>query len=200
MIQQKFDALFELDLADVQKTRVEGKFQMMSGNFYVALEENLLRAYISLERIDIKRTWKPHQQERVKLLMSEQLVKILKLLYVAVSLCPEYVSDRVAASMSTSSSPASQDQDLQGKKPMPPRLDQELLLKDLAQDLFNEDIFNVDNNACNPNVQIKNNQGKKMSFETYRAKVLDMLVVAFKYDNAKAKAGLCDPKLTPTAQ
>ena len=39
-----------------------------------------------------------------------------------------------------------------------------------------------------------------MSFETYRAKVLDMLVVAFKYDNAKARAGLCDPKLTPSAQ
>lgn len=39
-----------------------------------------------------------------------------------------------------------------------------------------------------------------MSFETYRAKVLDLLVVAIKYDNAKAKAGLCDPKLTPTAE
>ena len=39
-----------------------------------------------------------------------------------------------------------------------------------------------------------------MSFETYRARVLDLLVVAIKYDNAKAKAGLCDPKLTPTAE
>lgn len=149
--------MFELDFSEIQKTRVEGKFQMMSGNFYVALDEYLLRAYISLERLDVTRMCKPQAQEKVKLLMSEQLVKILKLLYVAVSLCPEYVSDQVAASLSTSSSPASQDQNLQGKTPKPPRLDQELLLQHLAQDLYNEDIFNLDSNACNPNVQIKNN-------------------------------------------
>ena len=132
VIQQKFDALFELDFSEIQKTRVEGKFQMMSGNFYVALDEYLLRAYISLERLDITRMCKPQAQEKVKLLISEQLVKILKLLYVAVSLCPEYVSDQVAASLSTSSSPASQDQNLPGKAPKPPRLDQELLLQHLA--------------------------------------------------------------------
>lgn len=182
-----------MDFSDIQKTRVDGKYQMMSGNFQVALEEYLLRAYISLERIDIKRMCKPQQLEKGKLLMSEQLVKILKLLYVAVSLCPEYISNQ-AASLSTGSSPASQDQDLQGKEPKPSRLDQELLLKHLAMDLYNEDIFNVDNNACKPNVQIKNNHAKKMSFETYRAKVLDMLVFSFKYDNTKARSGLCDPK------
>lgn len=200
IIQQRFDALFELDFNEIQKTRVEGKFQMMSGNFYVALDENLLRAYISLERIDIKRMYKPHQHEKVKLLVSEQLVKILKQLYVSISLCPEYLSDQVAASLSASSSPASQDQNLHGKKPQPPRLDQELLLKHLAQDLYNEDIFNVDNNACSPNYQIKHRQGKKMSFDAYRAGVLDLLVLAYKYDNSKAKAGLCDPKLTPAAE
>ena len=80
-----------MDFSEIQKTRVDGKFQMLNGNFYVALDENLLRAYISLERLDVKRMCKPHQQEKVKLLMSEQLVKILKLLYVAISLCAEYV-------------------------------------------------------------------------------------------------------------
>lgn len=59
VIQQKFDALFELDFSEIQKTRVDGKFQMMSGNFYVALDEYLLRAYISLERLDITRMCKP---------------------------------------------------------------------------------------------------------------------------------------------
>lgn len=73
-------------------------------------------------------------------------------------------------------------------------------MKHLAQDLYNEDIFNVDNNACSPNYQIKHRQGKKMSFEAYRARVLDLLVLAYKYDNSKAKAGLCDPKLTPAAE
>lgn len=75
---------------------------------------------------------KPHQQEKVKLLISEQLVKILKLLYVAVSLCPEHLQDQLALSLSTSSSPASQDQDLHAKSPKPPKLDHELLLLHLA--------------------------------------------------------------------
>ena len=87
---------------------------------------------------------KPHQQEKVKLLISEQLVKILKLLYVAVSLCPEYLQDQLALSLSTSSSPASQDQDHHTKSPKPPKLDHELLLLHLAQELYNEDIFSGD--------------------------------------------------------
>ena len=44
-----------MDFSEIQKTRVDGKFQMLNGNFYVALDENLLRAYISLERLDVKR-------------------------------------------------------------------------------------------------------------------------------------------------
>lgn len=49
-------------------------------------------------------------------------------------------------------------------------------------------------------MQVKSKRGTRIDFETYRAKVLEMMVLCFKYDNAKAKGGLCDPRQTPTAQ
>ena len=48
-------------------------------------------------------------------------------------------------------------------------------------------------------MQVKSKDETRMGFETYRAKVLEMMVLCFKYDNAKAKGGLCDPRQTPTA-
>lgn len=88
---------------------------------------------------------------------------------------------------------------MQGKKPKTPKLDQELLLQHLAQELYNEDIASTDSGSSLSNMQVKSKKGSRMDFETYRAKVLELMVLWFKYDNGKAKSGLCDPRQTPTA-
>lgn len=69
----------------------------------------------------------------------------------------------------------------------------------MAQELYNEDIVSVDNGTSSSDMQVKSKDETRMGFETYRAKVLEMMVLCFKYDNAKAKGGLCDPRQTPTA-
>jgi hypothetical protein len=52
-IQAKFDQLFNMWMADVNSVRIEGKQLILTkGDFTGALENHLLRAYISLERID----------------------------------------------------------------------------------------------------------------------------------------------------
>ena len=41
------------------------------GNFEVAIDVFLIRAYISLERINVQRDFKPAQQEKAKQMLSE---------------------------------------------------------------------------------------------------------------------------------
>jgi hypothetical protein len=88
-IQAKFDQLFSMGMADVNNVRIEGKQLILTkGDFTSALENFLLRAYISLERIDLNK----HEISKNK--FSEQMVKILKLIYVCISLRPEYIEDQ----------------------------------------------------------------------------------------------------------
>jgi hypothetical protein len=61
---------------------------LMKGDFALALENYLLRAYISLERIDTKK------QQVTKEKVQEQLVKILKLMYICFTLRPDYILDQ----------------------------------------------------------------------------------------------------------
>ena len=61
---------------------------LAKGDFSLALENYLLRAYIALERIDHKK------QQVTKNKFSEQLVKILKLMYSCISLSPDYIVDQ----------------------------------------------------------------------------------------------------------
>ena len=61
---------------------------LTKGDFSIALENYLLRAYIALEKIDLKK----QQVSRSK--FSEQLVKILKLMYSCISLRPDYIEDQ----------------------------------------------------------------------------------------------------------
>ena len=61
---------------------------LTKGDFSMALENYLLRAYIGLEKIDLTK----QQVSRSK--FSEQLVKILKLMYSCISLRPDYIEDQ----------------------------------------------------------------------------------------------------------
>ena len=56
-IQTKYYQLFNMNMKEVNLTRIEGKNVMfVHGDFINALENYLLRAYISIERIDFKKT------------------------------------------------------------------------------------------------------------------------------------------------
>lgn len=53
MIQTHFDNLFNMSMKDINITRIEGKQKILTkGEFTNALENYLMRAYISLERLD----------------------------------------------------------------------------------------------------------------------------------------------------
>jgi len=52
-IQKHFDKLFNMSMNEINNTRIEGKQKILSkGEFTNALENYLMRAYISLERLD----------------------------------------------------------------------------------------------------------------------------------------------------
>ena len=71
-IQKRFDDLFNMSYKDINNIRIEGKQQMMTkGDFTMALENYLLRAYISIERINIKTSIPLPQQALTKLKFSE---------------------------------------------------------------------------------------------------------------------------------
>lgn len=56
-IQERFDKLFNLDIREINKIRQEGKTLMLiEGKFFDALENCFMRAYISLERIECKKS------------------------------------------------------------------------------------------------------------------------------------------------
>ena len=52
-IQKHFDKLFNMSMNEINNTRIEGKQKILTkGEFTNALENFLMRAYISLERLD----------------------------------------------------------------------------------------------------------------------------------------------------
>lgn len=99
---------------------------LKSGEFSMALENFLLRAYIALEKVDLKK------QQVTKNKFSEQLVKILKLMYSCVSLRPDYILDQTEQQYS----------DRSKKSSTRVKLDHKLLLNDIAKDIYMEELFN----------------------------------------------------------
>ena len=95
----------------------------------MALENYLLRAYIGLEKIDLTK----QQVSRSK--FSEQLVKILKLMYSCISLRPDYIEDQ-------QNQTEQQLSDRSKKSSQRVKLDHQLLLMDIAKDIYMEELFN----------------------------------------------------------
>jgi hypothetical protein len=94
-VQARFDKLFTMNMKEVNQTRLDGKALMLvNGDFLNALENNFLRAYISLERIDFQKSASPGQLDVTKSKSNEILVKILRALYICVSLRPDYIADQ----------------------------------------------------------------------------------------------------------
>jgi hypothetical protein len=78
-----------MSIKDINNIRIEGKQLMLSkGDFSLALENHILRAYIALEKTDLKK------QQVSKNKFSEHMVKILKLMYSCISLRPDYIVDQ----------------------------------------------------------------------------------------------------------
>ena len=66
-IQERFDKLFNIEIKEINKIRQEGKSLMLTeGNFFNALENFFMRAYISLERIECKKGGPEAQQQLQK--------------------------------------------------------------------------------------------------------------------------------------
>lgn len=140
-IQERFDNLFNIEIKEINKIRQEGKTLMLTeGNYFNALENSFMRAYISLERIEPKKGGSESQQQLQKTIQNEILVKILKHMYVCISLRPDYIADQ-------------QQQDLQQlsgrskKSSQRIKLDHKLLLEDIAKDIYMVDVYNLGKNS-----------------------------------------------------
>ena len=89
-----------------------------------ALEGSLLKSYCAIERIDINK-YPADQRESCTLKKSENFVKILKLIYVCLSILPDYCQELLASVLETSSSNSS-------NRSSKVKLDQSMLLKHIA--------------------------------------------------------------------
>lgn len=52
-IQRKFDNIYNLSVSQIQQLRIAGKqYMMKEGDFYRALDQSLIKAYVAYERFN----------------------------------------------------------------------------------------------------------------------------------------------------
>lgn len=140
---------------------------LREGAYYHALKKSLIRSYCAFERLNYDNY---NDAFSKKLLANQQFIKTMRLIYVSVSLCPEFLQDLIKSEGGTV------------------KLDQETLLRDIAAEAYQEESFNLGEHPGQPGEKIK------MPFEQYVA-MLEKLVQTFKYDDLLVSRGMRERRL-----
>jgi len=133
-----------MDLNGVNRVRIDGKRLMKDeGNFIVALDNFIMRAYISIERIDLEKANLSLDRKYVKDFASLTMVKILKLLYICLYVHPEFVEQLKEMSGAKSQRSRSSGSAREQRE----KLNHKSLLNQIATDLYMEESFNLGINS-----------------------------------------------------
>jgi hypothetical protein len=152
-----------MSLVQLSNLRVKAKLEILEkANCKEVLDQYLLRALVALERLDNS---KESDSEQAK--ASEQMVKILRLIYVCLTLDPSYLDELNSEERAI-------------------KLNHAQLLHDIAHEIYVEEFYNLGTyttSGQNFGTSIRPDWNEFLES-------LQRMVLAFKYDNKVAKEGM----------